>query len=177
MMINDHLSTDLLVDYLHGELAPEDDALAHAHLASCAACRREYDLEVSLSETLRAAARAEEREMPSMISALIWERVRGARPGPLARVAALLRPMVAVPVVAALLLGGWFVSPYSHPGTRPTVDAMYYLETHAAQSGSPLSLQPGPPALETSMIDGSTSPLIAEHVESSHVTDALDAAF
>jgi len=27
------------------------------------------------------------------------------------------------------------------------------------------------------MIDGSTSPLIAEHVESSHVTDALDAAF
>ena len=37
--MNDHLSTDLLVDYVHGELAPADDARAHAHLAACAACR------------------------------------------------------------------------------------------------------------------------------------------
>jgi len=173
--MNDHLSTDLLLDYLHGELAPEDDALAHAHLAACTACRREYDLESSLSEALRAAAKADEREMPSAIAAEIWQRVRDAKPGPLERVSAWFRPALALPVAAALVLGGWYATA-SHTGSRPTVDVNYYLQTHASQSGSPLSLQAGPPALETSMVDESTVPLIAEHAGSTLVADALDVA-
>jgi anti-sigma factor RsiW len=173
--MNNHLSTDLLVDYLHGELAPEDDALAHAHLASCPACRREYDLESSLSEALRLAAKADEREFPSLVAARVWEQVREARPGPFARLSAWLRPMIAVPMAAAILLGGWYASSYTHPGNRPTVDVNYYLQTHAAQSGTPLSLQSGPPALETSMLDESPVPLIAQHVESSLAAGALDA--
>jgi anti-sigma factor RsiW len=173
--MNNHLSTDLLVDYLHGELAPEDDALAHAHLGSCPACRREYDLESSLTEALHASAKAEEREFPSMIAARVWEQVREARPGPFARLSAWLRPMIAVPMATAILLGGWYASSFSHVGARPTVDVMYYLQTHAAQSGTPLSSQAAPPALETSMIDESPVPLIAEHLESSFAAGALDA--
>jgi predicted anti-sigma-YlaC factor YlaD len=171
--MNEHISTDLLLDYLHGELAPEDDALAHAHLATCAACRREYDVEASLAEALRAEAKADEREMPSMISAEIWQRVRDARPGPLAQFAAWFRPALALPVAAALVIGGWFAT-VPHAGSKPTVDVMYYLQTHASQSGTPLSLQSGPPALETSMLDESTVPLIAEHVGSSLAAGGLD---
>ena len=174
--MNDHLSTDLLVDYLHGELAPEDDALAHAHLAACPDCRCAYDLETSLSEALRAAAKADEREMPSLVSAAVWEHIRQAPPGPYARLTAWLRPAIALPVAAALVLGGWFASPYSHPGPQPRIDVMYYLQTHAAQAGSPLTEQSGSPALETSMLDESTPPLIAEYDGASYASSALVAA-
>jgi len=174
--MNDHLSTDLLVDYLHGELAPEDDALAHAHLSTCADCRREYDLEASLTEALLASAKADEREMPSLVAAAIWERVRQAQPGPFTRLAAYLRPAIALPVAAALVLGVWFASPYSHHGAPPRIDAMYYLQAHAAQAGTPLSEQGGPPALETSMLDESSLPLIAAHEGASYASSALVAA-
>jgi anti-sigma factor RsiW len=174
-MNEQHLSTDLLVDYLHGELAPEDDALAHAHLSSCAACRRERDLEASLSEALRTTAHAEEQEMPSLIKAAIWEQIRQAQPGPLRRIAAWFRPAFAVPAVAILLIGGWFASPYGHPtGTAPTINAMYYLQTHEAQSANaPLSEQGAQPALETSMIDSGPTTELAD-AETSLASSALD---
>jgi predicted anti-sigma-YlaC factor YlaD len=162
------------VDYLHGELAPEDDALAHAHLAACPECRRAYDVETSLTEAIRSAAKADEREMPSLISAFVWEQVRQAQPGPFARIAGWLRPVVAVPVAAALLLGGWFASPYAHPGaTPPRIDAMYYLQAHAAQAGSPLE-QAGATTLESSMLlRESTAPLIAEHDDATYAPGSL----
>jgi len=173
-MNEQHLSPDLLVDYLHGELAPEDDALAHAHLSTCAACRREIDVEASLTEMLRKTAQAEEQEMPSLIKAAVWQQIREAKPGPLARLSALLRPAVAVPALAVLLVGGWFASPYGHPGTNaPTIDAMYYLEAHAQTAGTPLSDQGGQPAIETSMIDTGTSPLLA-YADSSLAAGGLD---
>jgi predicted anti-sigma-YlaC factor YlaD len=166
--MNEHLSPDLLVDYLHGELAPEDDALAHAHLSACAECRGAYDLEASLTEAIRSAAKADEREMPSLISAFVWERVRAAQPGPFARVAGWLRPAIALPVAAALVLGGWFASPYAHPGNKPRVDVMYYLQTHAAQAGSPMLEQSDATSLETSMLGESTAPMIAEHDDATY---------
>jgi anti-sigma factor RsiW len=171
--MNDHLSTDLLVDYLHGELAPEDDALAHAHLAACPECRSSYDLEASLTEALRTAAKAGEQEMPSLVAAAVWEQIRQAKPGPLARLAAFLRPAISVPVAAALVLGVWFASPYSHPGAPPRIDAMYYLEAHAAEAGSPLTEQSGSPVLETSLLDEPTAPLIAEHDSTGYASSAL----
>ncbi|MBD5653929.1 MAG: zf-HC2 domain-containing protein [Candidatus Eremiobacteraeota bacterium] len=130
--MNNHLSTDLLIDFLHGELSPAEDALAHTHMATCAACRAEYDLEASLTGALRASALAEEREMPSLVNAAVWQLIREARPGPFTRVAAWLRPAVAVPIAALLIVGGWFALP--HPATAPTIDASYYFQTHAAQS-------------------------------------------
>ena len=155
--MNDHLSTYLLVDYVHGELSPSADAKAHAHLAACAACREAYDLETTLSEALRSAAKAEEREFPSLVTAAVWDRIRHARPGPAARLAAWLRPAFAVPVAAAIVVGAYFVSPLAHPA-RPTIDAAYYLEAHAAESAqTPLSERASSIVLETSML-GTAAP-------------------
>jgi len=150
--MNDHLSTDLLIDFVHGELSPSDDARAHAHLAGCASCREAYELEATLGEVLRSAAQAEEREMPSLVAAAVWERVRAARPGPAARLQALFRPAFALPIAAALLIGGFFASPFAHPD-RPMVDAAYYFEAHAAETSvNPLSERSGSAVLETSML-------------------------
>jgi anti-sigma factor RsiW len=174
--MNQHLNADLLVDFVRGELSPEDDALAHAHLQTCAACRGEHELEVSLTEALRAAARAEELEMPSAIKAEIWEQIRLARPGPLARFAAFWRPALAVPVLAALLVGGWFASPYApHGAAAPTIDAAYYLEAHAAQTAqTPLSEHSGTQAIETSMADGVRAPALVRQIDPG---DAATVAF
>lgn len=150
----DHLTTDTLIDFLHGELPAQDDVRVHAHLATCAACRGEYESEATLGEALRASAAREAREMPSLVSAAVWQRVREARPGPFARLAALLRPIVAVPVAAALVLGAFVASPLVHSNTAPKIDAAYYLQAHAAQAGeSPLSEHSGAQSLETSMVD------------------------
>ncbi len=151
--MNDHLSNDLLVDFVHRELSPADDAMAHAHLAGCVACREAYELEATLTEALRSAAKADEREFPSLVSAAVWDRIRHAEPGPFAKLAAWLRPAYALPVAAAVLIGGFFVSPLAHPAAHPTIAASYYLEAHAAQSAiTPLSERSSSPALETSMI-------------------------
>ncbi len=135
-----HLTSDQIVDFIHGEETPAGDARAHAHLASCATCRAEADAEIALREYLRTAAAADEREMPSAIKAAVWEQVRAARPGPFAALAALLRPVVAIPVAAVVLAVGVLASPLGHHESRPTIAASYYLQTHAAQSSqSPLS--------------------------------------
>jgi len=151
-----HLTTAQLSDFVHGELSPANDALAHAHLADCGVCRAEYDAEIALGEALRAAAASEELEFPSIVKAVVWERIREMPPSPMARLSAWLRPLVAVPVAAALLVGVWFASPYAPHGAHPTVDAAYYLEAHAAESGDSLLAEPaGATMLETSMEDGS----------------------
>jgi anti-sigma factor RsiW len=156
--MNDHLSNDLLVDFVHGELPPELDAAAHVHLAGCAACREEHELEATLSEALRAAAQAEEREMPSLVNAAVWDRIRSARPGPMARFAAWLRPGYALPLAAAIVAGGFFASPLAHPSV-PKIDASYYLEAHAADtSATPLSERSSALVLETSMMPAPSSP-------------------
>jgi len=165
--MNQHLTNDTLIDYLHGELRPQDDALAHAHLATCPACRQARDAETGVTEFLRAGAAAEEREIPSLVAAAVWQRIREAPPSPLARLSAFLRPAIAVPVAAALLIGGWFASPLGHgtPGSAPSIDALYYFQAHAAHSASsPLSEHSGMPVLETSMNDDTVSaPLMDQY--------------
>jgi len=138
-----HPDNDQLIDFLHGELSPAADAAFHAHLAACDHCRADVDAERALSDALRSEALASELEMPSLVNAAVWARVRAARPGPFARFGAVLRPAFAVPIAAALLIGGWFASPLAHPaGTPPHIDAAYYFAAHAAQSGqSPLTAQ------------------------------------
>jgi anti-sigma factor RsiW len=176
--MNQHLNASLLVDFVHGELAPEDDALAHAHLQTCSECRREYDAEVALTDALRVAAAAEELEMPSLVNAAVWEQIRRAQPGPLARLAGFWRPALALPLAAALVIGGWFASPFApHQATTPTIDASYYLEAHAAQtSQTPLSEHSGAQAIETSMADGTRPPALVRQVDTSYAdTGALDA--
>jgi anti-sigma factor RsiW len=135
----EHFTNDLIVDFVHGELEPAADARAHAHLLSCTTCTAEVDAERTLREFLRDAAVASEREMPSAIKAAIWEQIRTAKPGPLAALAALLRPVVAIPIAAVLLAGGYFATAATHHGS-PTIAASYYLQAHAVQSSQgPLS--------------------------------------
>lgn len=155
--MNEHLSTERIIDFVHGELSPADDALAHAHLAACSDCREAYEIEALLSEALRSAAKAEELEMPSLVTAAVWDRIRQAKPSAASRLAAWLRPVYAIPVAAALLVGGFFASPLAHRA-GPTIDATYYLEAHAAQAAqTPLSERSSSLVLETSMIANPTS--------------------
>ncbi len=95
--------------------------------------------------------------MPSLVAAAVWQQIREAQPGPIARLAALLRPAVAVPAAAVVLLaGGWFASPYGHrPNSAAhSVNAAYYFEAHAAQAAQmPLSERAMPQVLETSSLD------------------------
>ncbi len=146
-----HLTPEQLTDFVHGELSPAKDAAAHAHLADCGLCRAYYDTEIALGEALRSAAASEELEFPSTIKAVVWERVRDMPASPLVRLSAWLRPIVAVPVAAALIAGVWFAAPH---GSAHTVDAAYYLEAHAAQTNGSLLSEPSTTSvLETSMLD------------------------
>jgi len=130
-----HPDNDQLIDFLHGELSPAADAAFHAHLAACDHCRADADAERALSDALRSEALASELEMPSLVNAAVWARVRAARPGPFARFGAVLRPAFAVPIAAALLIGGWFASPLAHPaGTPPHIDAAYYFAAQGLQT-------------------------------------------
>jgi len=176
--MTDHLTSAFLIDYLRGELPPEDDALAHAHLDACAACRSEYEAEASLGEMLRAAAAREELEFPSQISAAIWQEVRNAQPRPLARWLALFRPAIALPVAAVLAAGIFFASPLVHVGNAaPKIAATYYLEVHAAQEAQNPLAERGPTAssvIESSAFDFGNAPELADSVD---MTLAAPAAF
>lgn len=138
-----HYNADTLDDYLHGALGPERDATIHAHLEACADCRALYDEAARVRDWLRAAARAEEREFPSMIKARVWEAVR-ATPEPASfadRLRALWRPAVAVPIAAAIAIAAYMGVPIVHGGSQPAgVAATYLLEEHAAlASDNPLA--------------------------------------
>lgn len=176
--MNQHLTTDTLIDYLHGELRPQDDVYAHAHLTACATCRSARDAEARLTELVRALAGAEEREFPSLVAANVWQRIREAPPSPLARLSGWFRPAIAVPIAALLIVGGWFASPLSHgaPSGSPSVDALYYFQAHAAQSAtSPLSEHSGLPA-ETSMVEDAVgAPPLVDQYAAYAVPGGLDA--
>lgn len=99
-----------------GELDPAEEALLQAHLASCAPCRaRQADVEAvaALVEgaLLRAAAHRDLSTLADGVVARIPELARRERPGPLARLRALLRrhramtvASAAVPALAAVAL-------------------------------------------------------------------------
>jgi predicted anti-sigma-YlaC factor YlaD len=150
-----HLSLETLIDYIHGELTPEADAAVHLHLTSCPACREEYDAEVQVGEALRAVLRAQDIEFPSIVAARTWERIRNARTGPLASLAILLRPVVAVPLVLAIGFGAYFATPLGHaPKHDRTINASYYLEQHAGQEAADPLAERGPvQVMESSLVD------------------------
>lgn len=138
-----HYNANILDDYLHGALGPERDATIHAHLEACAQCRALYDEAAVVRDWLRNAARAEEREFPSIIKARVWEAVR-AMPAPVSfadRLRALWRPAYAVPIAAALAVAAYLGVPGVHGGNAPAgVAATYLLEEHAAlASDNPLA--------------------------------------
>ena len=129
-----HPTSDILQDYIHGELSPAEDASVYAHIEQCETCRAEYQAEVTLGEMLRANAAREERELPSSVKAEIWQRIREAKPSPVRRLSAWLRPAVAIPVAAAIALAAYFGTSFVGPQGAPTIEASYYLQDHAAMN-------------------------------------------
>lgn len=134
-----HYDRETLIDYLHGALESNDDAALFAHLQGCAACRAIHDEEAALGDLLRAAAHADEREMPSMIKARVWDAVRRERPSFAQRFLAGWGPRVAVPVAAALALFAYLGVPVVRgPQTPAGVSAAFYLDEHNATVQNPL---------------------------------------
>jgi predicted anti-sigma-YlaC factor YlaD len=156
-----HYDADTLDDYLHGALGPERDAVIHAHLEACAACRAVYEEAATVRDWVRAAALAEEREFPSMIKARVWEHVRAlsATPSFADRLRALWRPMIAVPVAAVLAAFIYIGIP--HAGPPAGVAATYLLEDHAAlASDNPLADRGL--IVPASVTDGSQTPSLID---------------
>ncbi|GAC1416564.1 MAG: hypothetical protein NVSMB5_06780 [Candidatus Velthaea sp.] len=167
-----HYTEDILIDYMHGEVSPAEDARIHTHLAGCDDCRAHYDAQASIGDLLRATARADEREFPSLIKARVWEAIRVQEPTVADRVRAFLRPAIALPVAAALAVAAYFGVPALHSNganSAPTVAAAFYLEEHAAEG------QQNPLADHTNInasfaVDRNAAPATAPLI------DAVDAA-
>jgi anti-sigma factor RsiW len=151
--MSDHLSTETLIDYLRGELEPAADSRVYQHVATCPACTAELDRERQLGEALRAAAALEERALPPIVKAMIWEAVRAEAPRPFDWVRSLLRPIVAVPAAVAAALALYVAGQYSPLRLNqpvPAIAASYYVERHEAlQLQNPLAERSMPaPAIE-----------------------------
>jgi anti-sigma factor RsiW len=146
-----HPSIEQIVDYLHGELAPSEDAAIHAHLAGCRSCDERRADEVAISEALQTHARAEERELPASVVARIrtaiarppqtaWERLRDA-----------LRPVVLVPAAAAVGVAVYLGFNAWHASVAPTaINAAYYVNNHAAMTTTAPFADEVQPAMLTS---------------------------
>lgn len=133
-MNKQHPSIDRLIDYIHRELSPEDDAAILLHVESCDECRALYETEVRLSEALRTHATEAERELPQGVVNAIWAAVE-APPAPTfgERLREFFKPVIAVPLAAAAAIAIYFgVASTHHAGSLPTIDAAYYLDDHAA---------------------------------------------
>lgn len=127
-----HYTTDILVDYVNGELAAEADALVYMHLVDCSVCRENYEEEKALREALVAFGQRSEREIPQSLIDSIHAAVKPQTVHPLAALGALLRPRIALPAlggVFSLVLGIAFFT--SHQGTATTVDAHVPIEVSA----------------------------------------------
>lgn len=137
--MNEHLTTDVLIDYLHRALSPAEDAAVYTHLAECSTCAKAYEYEAALSEALRVHARDTERDFPSGIRTSVLDLIGRAPARPLTFGDALrewLRPMVAVPAAVAFALVLMLVSHFASQVEAPAIDAAYYLNDHAAMNGT-----------------------------------------
>jgi hypothetical protein len=154
--MNDHLSTETLIDYLHGELDPASDSRVYQHVAACAACTSELNRERALGEVLRAAAARDEREFPAALRESIREAARAQSSRPLQWFRTLVRPVVALPIgaAAAAAFALYFAGPLSPLDSAhgvPAIAASYYIERHEAQQlQNPLAERSMPaPTMET----------------------------
>ena len=131
-----HYDRDTLIDYIHGALEPATDAAIFAHLEGCVPCRTLRDEELVFGDALRAAARASEREFPSLVKARVWDTIRHERPSFMERLRAQWTPALAVPIAAALALAAYLSVPIwrGHTSAPPGVAASFYLDEHNAEA-------------------------------------------
>jgi len=141
--MNEHITTEELIDYLHHALAPEDDARVYAHIAACAPCSAVYEQETALSEALREHAQLQERDLPAGVSAAIWDAIALPQPTFADRIRTWLQPMVLIPIAAVVLLALLLLPQLAHiivptqtasiqSNHAPAIDAAYYLQDHVS---------------------------------------------
>lgn len=134
-----HPSIEQIVDYLHGEVSPAEDAAIHAHLGACGECEEQHANELAITEALRAHARAAERELPAAVVAGIRRSVAAPRAPSLGdRLAAAFRPIVLFPAaaaVAAMLYVGVDLM-RNHAAPAATIDAATYVQNHTAMAAT-----------------------------------------
>jgi anti-sigma factor RsiW len=147
-----HPTPEQLVDYLYGELPTPQDAAVHAHLSECSPCSHAYEAEAALTELLRAQARSEEREIPYRVIAGVRDATANlSAASPWARIRAALRPMVLVPIAAAVAIALYLGFGVRHSASVTPIDAAYYVDSHAAlTSTAPFSEDAPIPAMLTS---------------------------
>lgn len=125
----------LLVDYERGELDAARDAAMHEHLRSCSACHTQWQADLALVDSLRAWSA--EREFPASILAGVRQAMYAERaPSFMERLRAVLRPAVAAPVAAAILIAVGYAGYNRAHAPQPTLTGMDYVQEHFAQTAS-----------------------------------------
>ena len=161
-MTSQHPSTERIIDYIHGELLPAEDSALFAHFAECSDCRAEYETELQLTAALQSAAAAETLELPSVVKAEVWSRVRASETGGWR---AFLRPLIAVPVAAAIAFAVLFGVQNNAPkAAHPVVGAQAYFDVHnaATRQENPLTDRSAPvlDVIEASDASSPASPFV-----------------
>lgn len=150
-MNDTHPSIEHIVEFLHGELSPAEDAAIHAHLAGCSDCERKRSEELAIIEALRRYGQATEREMSARLASKIRTAAAESRPGAWQRLVAGFRPMVMIPAAAAVGLAVYFGYHSWHHATAPTaINAAYYVNNHNAMAASAPFGDAAPPITLTS---------------------------
>jgi len=146
-----HPSIETIVDYLHGELSPPEDAAVYAHLAACPECDGKRSEELAITEALRAYAGATDRELPPSLATKIRTAAVQRRPSAWQRFLAELRPIVMVPAAAAVALAIYLgYSSWHRTAAPPRIEAATYVNDHAAMAaGAPFG-DAAPPVTLTS---------------------------
>lgn len=126
----------ILVDYERGELDAVRDAATYAHLQQCSGCRALLEADTEMVDALRAWSA--ERELPTSVIANVRQAMR-TEPAPalMDRWRAILRPVYAAPVAAAVLIVAIFASVHRGPvAPQPSLTGMDFVRDHVAQTAS-----------------------------------------
>jgi anti-sigma factor RsiW len=146
-----HPSIEHIVEFLHGELSPAEDAAIHAHLAACPDCDAKRTEELAITETIRAYASAAERELPPGLATRIRSAAAQPQPGAWQRFLAGFRPVVMVPVAAVVAVAIYIGYDALHRASSPTrIQAAYYANTHVAMAANTPFGDAAPPVTLTS---------------------------
>jgi anti-sigma factor RsiW len=127
-----HLSIEQIIDYLHGEVAPTEDAAIRAHLLECPVCENRRADEIALTETLRDHARATERDVPPGLFARVRAETASGTPAMWERLRAAFRPAFVLPAAAAIAVAIYVGLSWRQSAAPTSIDAAYYMNEHAA---------------------------------------------
>lgn len=146
-----HPSIERIVDYLHGELSPAEDAAIYAHFATCPECEGKRAEEVAITDALRAYARSTEREMPPGLATRIRTTAVDRKPAAWQRLLLGFRPAMLVPVAAVAALAIYIGYDSWHRTAIATpIKAADYVNNHAAMAASAPFGDAAPPLTLTS---------------------------